>query len=229
MFSNKIRRIDDNYRRDSFEDRVCDDLCEVLLQFLPIEDKFKFECVSKLFQRNVFQKQEILYLIDVQDEVILKRFQGHNIFYLIGSDFDIQIEAIFQKLPNIKSLVFKSIARSYLLEHPLTLKDSQIDLIIKYCHKLTQINCELRHISDEKRDLFASKFGQKLVSINAEGLYFFKDFNWIQESFPKIKELNTTFIVPSLPMNKLKKFEINFNQSYIIIKIGLNSLKTTKV
>ena len=46
MSSNKIRRIDDNFRRDSFENRVCDDLCEVLLQFLPLKDKFKFECVS---------------------------------------------------------------------------------------------------------------------------------------------------------------------------------------
>ena len=52
-----FQRSDDNYRRDSFEDRVCDDLCEVLLQFLPIKDKLKFEFVSKQFQRNVFQRQ----------------------------------------------------------------------------------------------------------------------------------------------------------------------------
>ena len=60
MCSNKILTIDDNYRRDSFEDRVCDDLCEVLLQFLPIKYKFLFECVSKQFQRNVFQRHEEL-------------------------------------------------------------------------------------------------------------------------------------------------------------------------
>ena len=33
------------YRRDSFSDRVCDDLCEHLLSFLSFEDKIRFECV----------------------------------------------------------------------------------------------------------------------------------------------------------------------------------------
>ena len=41
----------------SFDDRICDDLSEVLLQFLPLDDKLRLECVSKQFQRTVFQKQ----------------------------------------------------------------------------------------------------------------------------------------------------------------------------
>ena len=57
-----VKTFNYNLKRDSFEDRVCDDLCEALLQFLPIEDKFKFECVSKQFQRNVFQRHEELCL-----------------------------------------------------------------------------------------------------------------------------------------------------------------------
>ena len=41
----------------SFDDRICDDLSEVLLQFLSLEDKLRLECVSKQFQRTLFQKQ----------------------------------------------------------------------------------------------------------------------------------------------------------------------------
>ena len=52
----KIGSKDDNYRRDSFEDRFCDDLSQFILQFLSLEDKLRLECVSKRFQRSVFEK-----------------------------------------------------------------------------------------------------------------------------------------------------------------------------
>jgi hypothetical protein len=45
---------DNNF--NSFE-RFGDDLCEVLLSFLPISDKIKFECVSKQWQTLIFNKQ----------------------------------------------------------------------------------------------------------------------------------------------------------------------------
>ena len=54
----KVRPLDNNvkYRRDSFSDRVCDDLSEVILQYLSLKDKLRLECVSKQFQRTVFQR-----------------------------------------------------------------------------------------------------------------------------------------------------------------------------
>jgi hypothetical protein len=44
------------YPKDSF-DRFGDDLCELLLSYLTIEHKFGFECVSKQWQRLVYNKQ----------------------------------------------------------------------------------------------------------------------------------------------------------------------------
>ena len=46
---------ENNFRRDSFDDRFCDDLSEVLLQYLPLEDRVRLECVSKQFQSTVYQ------------------------------------------------------------------------------------------------------------------------------------------------------------------------------
>ena len=57
-----IESKEDNYRRDSFNDRFCDDFSEVLLQYLPLEDKLRLECVSKQFQRTVFQRQFELFI-----------------------------------------------------------------------------------------------------------------------------------------------------------------------
>ena len=58
----KVVPKEDNYRRDSFDDRFCDDLCEDILQYLSLEDKLRLQCVSKQFQRTVFQSVYELYL-----------------------------------------------------------------------------------------------------------------------------------------------------------------------
>ena len=51
---NEFESKEDNYRKDSFEDRFCDDLCEDILQYLSLKDKLRLEFVSKQFQRTVF-------------------------------------------------------------------------------------------------------------------------------------------------------------------------------
>ena len=53
----RIQLISDSEMKDSFDVRVCDDLSEELLQYLTIEDKLRLECVSKQFQRTVFNRQ----------------------------------------------------------------------------------------------------------------------------------------------------------------------------
>ena len=43
-------------KRQSFSHRICDDLSEVILQYLPFEDKLRLEGVSKQFQRTVLSE-----------------------------------------------------------------------------------------------------------------------------------------------------------------------------
>ena len=47
---------EDVYRKDSM-DRFGDDMLELILSYLSVEDKFRFECVSKQWKRCVFEKQ----------------------------------------------------------------------------------------------------------------------------------------------------------------------------
>ena len=44
-------------RRNGFEHRICNDLCELILCYLATEDKVRLECVSKQFKRSVYQRQ----------------------------------------------------------------------------------------------------------------------------------------------------------------------------
>jgi hypothetical protein len=62
--SNKKLKSND-LKRDSFSDRICDDLFEVLLKYLSFEDKIRFECVSKQFQRLIFNKQYCIEIIEI--------------------------------------------------------------------------------------------------------------------------------------------------------------------
>ena len=181
MSSNKkFKKIDDNYRRDSFEDRVCDDLCEVLLQFLPIEDKFGFECVSKQFQRTVFERQ---YEINLNDLNVRNRFK------IFGPPL--------KKLPNLMSLGFEKSN----LRYKSKLNDSDFDSIIKYCHKLKKLNIDLSPISDLMKDSFVEKFSQKLVSIYVTD----REVEWIQKSFPKLEEVICSSLYCSFNFKNLKK------------------------
>src|ERR1700761_7936241 len=55
--SKKLCLRSDSLKRQSFSERICDDLSQLILKYLSLKDKLKLECVSKQFQRTVYQKQ----------------------------------------------------------------------------------------------------------------------------------------------------------------------------
>ncbi|CAG2163785.1 unnamed protein product [Oppiella nova] len=80
------------YAKDSL-DRFGDDLCELLLSYLPLEDRFRNECVSKQFQRCVFVTLRDLII----DEKLMKK--------MTKKYFPINIMAIImEKCPNIQHI-----------------------------------------------------------------------------------------------------------------------------
>src|ERR1700712_5198955 len=100
-------------KRQSFDERICDDLSEVILQYLPLEDRFRLECVSKQFRRTIFLSQRVLDLnmIDVYDikefEYLLKKFPNIN------------------EIKGLKGCSFED--NNY---------NESIEMIIKYCNNL---------------------------------------------------------------------------------------------
>ena len=174
--------MDDIYRRDSFSDRVCGDLSEVILQYLPIEIKFKFECVSKQFQRTVFQRHHDL---DINEIRINSRKEPKA------------YESLLTKLSNIRSLEQKS--NNYFN----FLNKSDIDLIVKCCNNFVEIHCDFYDVFKKTNDMFIEKFGSKIESIFARtyGLGHFSD---IPKIFPNIKEIS--YISPNWNDTKVRHF-----------------------
>ena len=140
---------------DSFDDRICDDLSEVLLQFLALIDKLRYECVSKQFQRTTFvKKYEIIsdwaVVMDDQicDEIKDKYYESY-----IKS-----FELVVKKCKNIQKL-------KLFLENNRIFK-SILPLITKYCHNLIEFSASLYDMTNpELNEEFYLKFGSKLKYI----------------------------------------------------------------
>ena len=130
-------RKEDNYRRDSFEDRFCDDLCEEILQYLSLEDKL--ECVSKQFQRTVFKRQYELY-INIKDpeehklylklkNLRIRRLQ--NYYYYMTDQSMHSFKALLKKCPNITSILLKGNSNG--------IYNEILALIIENCNNLSEV------------------------------------------------------------------------------------------
>jgi hypothetical protein len=135
-------------KRDSFSDRVCDDLCEVLLSYLSFEDKIRFECVSKQFQRYLYNKQNSLEI----DEYYARRKYKSNVLLInIAQNNRFNYKAFGSVLKKCKFIIninFNCIKTQELIE-----------LIIKYCIHLKSIAFNFNEISDELIEKFGLKFG----------------------------------------------------------------------
>ena len=190
----------------SFDDRICDDLSEVLLQFLPLEVKQRLECVSKQFQRTVFQKQFSINLyssLESNEKMSqLTEEQTFKMFYTKS------IESLLNKCPNIqKMFIFVENNRIF---------KSILPLITKYCYNLNEFNVSLDDRSEpELNEEFLRFFGQKLKYIwCGEDL----DFNL----FPNLHSLNKYFMFYSpfthqLPGNVLSLNLFNLKELNITL------------
>ena len=92
-------------RRQSYDERICDDLSELLLQYLSLEDKLWYECVSKQFQKTVFEKHYVF------DDLFLDFLFRENRFGSLPIvrriHYFICFESILKKCPNLKTIVLR--------------------------------------------------------------------------------------------------------------------------
>jgi hypothetical protein len=145
-------------KRDSFSDRICDDLCEVLLSYLSFKDKMRFECVSKQFQRCVYNKENS---IDVRDSIeeMGQKIIFNNVLIEIDQSFIYKIpESIFKKCKFVNNICIY-------LELNSKAANELMNLIIKNCNNLKSIAFNFNKISDELIEKFGLKFGQQLKEI----------------------------------------------------------------
>ena len=188
--------------KKSFSDRICDDLCEEILQYLSLEDKLKLEGVSKQFQRTVLKHNELtIRSCNYMYKDILKDYK----YLFIERSFITMksLEVLLKKFPNIRSIELQGYNESGF--NPV------IRLITKYCNNLRQFKMYDNQIKDQNIKAFQRKFGPKL-----KNLVYMNEIDY--NLFPNIEELisydkeNIKLVLPHLKLKQLKKLKIDLKE-----------------
>ena len=194
----------------SFE-RFGDDLSELVLSFLPITDKLRFECVSKQFQQLVFNKQHDL---DIHVfGIIDPQFGSHLVKCLLVSN-----EKTFHKTINKKAFQcvlkkFKNI-KSLNICDQIRVDNSVIELIANNCHHLQELIIDAKsfnNIDESYIRLLGQKCGPNLKSIDFSYYcsYYNNKSSILYDFSPNIKEFcfNDLKIITSKTSNFYPKLE----------------------
>ena len=106
-------------------DRVCDDLCEVILKYLSLEDRLKLECVSKQFQRTRHSSRNVQF--NCGSHYLKEMFSNIDQNYICSKSFR-----------NLNRIIHWPKLRFFEYEiEPIP--NELIEVIIKNCNNLTHI------------------------------------------------------------------------------------------
>ena len=215
---NEYKNESKKQKRKSFSERICDDLCEEILQYLSLEDKLRLQCVSKQFQRTVFRRQYELY-INIGDGGYHHLYLSHknlekyhNYYYIEDQRFD-SFKALLKKCPNITSIKSDGPEFGSLIYNSLTINEV-FRLIIENCNNLNEFIVVNDIVLNESIfEGFHQKFGPKIKYLRS-----LKTFGKLIELnlFPNIEKIEMncemsddyTSIIPHLKLAKLKQFQI---------------------
>jgi hypothetical protein len=154
----------DTQKRQSFSERICDDLCQVLIKYLSFEDKIRFECVSKQFQRLIFNKQYCIEIIEInpylaQNRNCDRKENTLNALIKKRNQFNYKaFESVLKKCKFINNIIINY--RNDYLNTKEVLKS-----IVKNCTNLKSIAFNFNRISDHLIENFGRKLGQNLREI----------------------------------------------------------------
>ena len=157
----------DSPKKDSFSDRFCDDLTEVIVNWLTIQDKIKLSAVSKQFQRclhNTRHKQRVLRLTSEKtndrnnyhillQEWWLSKFMDQTFYVHIS-----RLEQILKTFPNINEIYFDG----YVF---VVNKEEVLNKISQMSSLLSTFSFDFCGTSLSEITQFAQKFGPNLRSL----------------------------------------------------------------
>ena len=217
MASNDEESNEDNHRRDSFSDRICDDLAKVILQYMSVEERNRLECVSKQFQRTVFEGK---FRLDI------------DFYNLERKGFLQRYQHILKDFKNIESIRIDDDYGEVQTESRKIAKTLLFDTINDFCKNQTKFILEIECIPEEVMQRFFEKFGSNIIKLRIR--------EPIHEVFASIRESNVEKIVVEhyidslnrILFNRLKYFELeiedttrDLDQLEVFIKRNKHNIK----
>jgi len=229
MYRKKLRsyKVSNDLWRQSFG-RFCDDLTQVIISFLPIADKIRLECVSKQFQRLIFNKQFDLTIHPrsteekIFSDKLIKEFKECKSF----NDYIIVDEKAFESV--LKKFKFINKIWIYSAKNNGTV----LQLITKYCNYLKVIKFDFRKIGKRSLAQFGQKCGQKLRFIYFLGEISSENYKKLMKFCPnveKVYDININVLIDSeISLKKLIEIESlkGIDSKEVMEKLVDNNKKT---
>lgn len=202
--------------KDSFGDRIYDDLCEDILQWLAIEDKLKFSQISKQFRRclsRVRSKQTVLRVFAEEEDNrnnwpnLLKQWSHKHMDYVLYVDVQ-RLKKVIQHFPSISEIRFD---RHVFIAN----KEEVLNQLIQSVQHLSHFSFNFCGTEESVVTAFAKRFGQNLKSIEFCGLC---DINRILKFCPNLLS------VSEVQFNRLFDSEVvllkNASKALNVIGVG---------
>jgi len=183
--------IDNQWQSKMSFSRFGDELSELILDYLAIEEKFRFECLSKQIQKSVFQRHKVLR-ITTKD----KSF-GHKLLTKI-TNFEYRLkteefEKCLKKLKNLSELEIEPVYIEYV-------RSLHLDIVAKNCLHLKKFSVALHdYLSYGSIRYFGRKCGPKLEELS---------LHWSYISTEDIRDLLS--FTPNLVSLHVFNFDIRF-------------------
>jgi hypothetical protein len=212
---------DFDLNRESFSGRICDDLCEVLLSYLSFEDKIRFECVSKQWQKLIYNKQYILEVNETSDK---SKNCLNSLLKAKKRSYNLNIKAFESILKKCK-FINKVIIRKYNVKN----REQVLRSITSKCNHLNAIKFDFREVDEKVLLDFGKKFRPKLrqlefvCPINKNKIYMSlikmcpNLLSLSRVKLPNIFEGNELLMDKLIKVDKLfiQIFEINLLQVFV--------------
>lgn len=210
----------DYNRRQSLNDRICDDLFELIVSYLPLADKIRLQCVSKRFLRVIFNKQYVLKLEN--------RLNGQNNLFklMVRRDYYSNDKQILLNKTAFESVLKKCKALTEIaFDCEFNNREFALKAITKHCSHLKKISLNFHDISEHIVKDFGHKFGQQLIAIDF-GLSNYSQINGNEFDYhhkrliqicPNLQTLKgvklSYFITNDVSLPKLKVLKLYYEES----------------
>lgn len=148
-------------------DRFGDDLSELIFTYLTFEEKFRFECLSKQWQRLVYNKQTVL-IVKENDQSFDNLFQLLFVKNVWCKTIDTNaLKTVLKKCPNIHKINFiNSFNRNHLSD--ISIDGSVLDVIIECCSRLDFFGLNIGSLGNDHDSVirFGETLGQNIKAID---------------------------------------------------------------
>ena len=153
------------YSKLSF-DRFGDDLTELIISYLPIKEKFRFECLSKRIQSLIFNKQAKLILTSDQTET--NRIRIRNTIRVNNPMIGInkRLESVLIKMNALTNI--EIIGDTFVSPYGIDLNEVLLLLAnnCRHLNSLVILNISISNVSDQTITYFGQRCGNKIKELS---------------------------------------------------------------